>query len=256
MTGSNGKTTVKEMLAAILTKHAGEAAVLATRGNLNNDIGLPLTLLGLRHAHRWCAIELGINHKGEIAYLAGIARPTVALVNNAQREHLEFMRSVEEVAAVVRIARQFRVPLYPLSTGMNWGLGSRLPVVSGAVVVDLRRMNAIRALSSDELYATVEPGVTQAQVDVGRARVAPHVRQRLPDVPVYQQGHRFRSLGSRPVIQLVGDPGVGPHVFEVGPQGCPQPAFFQLRRPEVENEPPQAIERQGEGFLEFLFLPG
>lgn len=97
--GSNGKTTVKEMLAAIFRKHAGEGAVLATRGNLNNDIGLPLTLLGLRHAHRWCAIELGMNHKGEIAYLAGIARPTVALVNNAQREHLEFMRSVEEVAA-------------------------------------------------------------------------------------------------------------------------------------------------------------
>jgi UDP-N-acetylmuramoyl-tripeptide--D-alanyl-D-alanine ligase len=98
ITGSNGKTTVKEMLAAILKRHAGEAAVLATRGNLNNDIGLPLTLLGLRHTHRWCAIELGMNHKGEIAYLAGIARPTVALVNNAQREHLEFMRSVEEVA--------------------------------------------------------------------------------------------------------------------------------------------------------------
>ena len=99
--GSNGKTTVKEMLAAILRAHAGPTAdaVLATRGNLNNDIGLPLTLLGLRHAHRWCAIELGMNHKGEIAYLSGIARPSVALVNNAQREHLEFMRSVEEVAA-------------------------------------------------------------------------------------------------------------------------------------------------------------
>jgi UDP-N-acetylmuramoyl-tripeptide--D-alanyl-D-alanine ligase len=99
VTGSNGKTTVKEMLAAILRRHAGEQSVLHTRGNLNNEIGLPLTLLGLRHAHRWCAIELGMNHKGEIAYLAGIARPTVALVNNAQREHLEFMRSVEEVAA-------------------------------------------------------------------------------------------------------------------------------------------------------------
>jgi len=97
--GSNGKTTVKEMLAAIFRKHANETAVLATRGNLNNEIGLPLTLLGLRHLHRWCAIELGMNHKGEIAYLAGIARPTVALVNNAQREHLEFMNSVEEVAA-------------------------------------------------------------------------------------------------------------------------------------------------------------
>ena len=99
ITGSNGKTTVKEMLAAILRRHAGEPAVLATAGNLNNDIGVPLTLLRLRAAHRWCAVELGMNHRGEIAYLAAIARPTVALVNNAQREHLEFMRSVEEVAA-------------------------------------------------------------------------------------------------------------------------------------------------------------
>jgi len=97
--GSNGKTTVKEMLASILRAHAGEQKVLATAGNLNNDIGLPLTLLRLRTAHRCCAIELGMNHKGEIAYLAAIAAATVALVNNAQREHLEFMNSVEEVAA-------------------------------------------------------------------------------------------------------------------------------------------------------------
>ncbi len=104
VTGSNGKTTVKEMLAAILRTHArhepaGEAAVLATSGNLNNDIGVPLTLLRLRATHRWCAIELGMNHPGEIAVLAGIAVPTVAVVNNAQREHLEFMSSVEQVAA-------------------------------------------------------------------------------------------------------------------------------------------------------------
>ena len=97
--GSNGKTTVKEMLASILRSHAGEQGVLSTAGNLNNDIGLPLTLLRLRAAHRCCAIELGMNHKGEIAYLAAIAAPTVALVNNAQREHLEFMNSIEEVAA-------------------------------------------------------------------------------------------------------------------------------------------------------------
>jgi UDP-N-acetylmuramoyl-tripeptide--D-alanyl-D-alanine ligase len=98
VTGSNGKTTVKEMLAAILRAHAGEAAVLATTGNLNNDIGVPLTLLRLRAEHRWCAIELGMNHPGEIAVLAGMAAPTVAVVNNAQREHLEFMNSVAEVA--------------------------------------------------------------------------------------------------------------------------------------------------------------
>jgi UDP-N-acetylmuramoyl-tripeptide--D-alanyl-D-alanine ligase len=101
--GSNGKTTVKEMLGAILRTHvgkaAGEAQVLQTAGNLNNDIGLPLTLLRIREGHRFCAIELGMNHKGEIAYLAGLARPGVAVVNNAQREHLEFMNSVQEVAA-------------------------------------------------------------------------------------------------------------------------------------------------------------
>lgn len=98
ITGSNGKTTTKEMLASILRAHAGEAGALATRGNLNTDIGVPLTLLGLRAGHRYCAVELGMNHPGEIAMLAEIARPTVALVNNAQREHLEFMQSVEAVA--------------------------------------------------------------------------------------------------------------------------------------------------------------
>jgi UDP-N-acetylmuramoyl-tripeptide--D-alanyl-D-alanine ligase len=99
ITGSNGKTTVKEMLAAILRRHGGDQAVLATSGNFNNEIGVPLTLLKMRAAHRWCAIELGMNHRGEIAYLAGMAAPTIALVNNAQREHLEFLGSVEEVAA-------------------------------------------------------------------------------------------------------------------------------------------------------------
>ncbi len=96
--GSNGKTTVKEMIASILRAHCGAEAALATRGNLNNDIGLPLTLLRLREAHRAAVIEVGMNHVGETAYLAGIARPTVALVNNAQREHQEFMRDVDEVA--------------------------------------------------------------------------------------------------------------------------------------------------------------
>jgi UDP-N-acetylmuramoyl-tripeptide--D-alanyl-D-alanine ligase len=97
--GSNGKTTVKEMLASVLRAHYGGDAVLATRGNLNNAIGLPLTLLGLRKQHQVAAIELGMNHAGETAELAAIAQPTVALINNAQREHQEFMHSVAEVAA-------------------------------------------------------------------------------------------------------------------------------------------------------------
>lgn len=97
VTGSNGKTTTKEMIAAILAAAFGDA-VLATRGNFNNDIGLPLTLLGLRAQHRAAIIEMGMNHPGEIAYLAGIARPTVALVTNAQRAHLEGMGSLDAIA--------------------------------------------------------------------------------------------------------------------------------------------------------------
>ena len=97
--GSNGKTTVKEMLACIMRTHFGEEGVLATSGNLNNAIGLPRTLLGLREQHRVAVIELGMNHPGETAVLAAIAQPTVGVVNNAQREHQEFMRSLAEVAA-------------------------------------------------------------------------------------------------------------------------------------------------------------
>lgn len=97
VTGSNGKTTVTQMIAAILRAWQPEAT-LATQGNLNNDIGLPLTLLRLRGEHKVGVVELGMNHPGEIAWLANIARPTVALVNNAQREHQEFMATVEAVA--------------------------------------------------------------------------------------------------------------------------------------------------------------
>jgi UDP-N-acetylmuramoyl-tripeptide--D-alanyl-D-alanine ligase len=96
--GSNGKTTVKEMIAACLRAHYGDEAVLATRGNLNNHIGLPLTLLTLRAAHRVGVVEVGMNHPGETAELAQIAGPSIAVINNAQREHQEFMRSVTDVA--------------------------------------------------------------------------------------------------------------------------------------------------------------
>jgi UDP-N-acetylmuramoyl-tripeptide--D-alanyl-D-alanine ligase len=97
VTGSNGKTTVTQMIAAILQAWLGDAA-LATAGNLNNHIGLPLTLLRLNTRVRAAVVELGMNHPGEIAELAALAAPTVALVNNAQREHQEFMHSVEAVA--------------------------------------------------------------------------------------------------------------------------------------------------------------
>lgn len=97
VTGSNGKTTVTQMIASVLRAWKGDAA-FATEGNFNNDIGVPLTLLRLRAHHEAAVVELGMNHPGEIAYLAGLAAPTVALVNNAQREHLEFMDTVDAVA--------------------------------------------------------------------------------------------------------------------------------------------------------------
>jgi UDP-N-acetylmuramoyl-tripeptide--D-alanyl-D-alanine ligase len=98
VTGSNGKTTVTQMIASILRAWQGEDA-LATQGNFNNAIGLPLTLLRLQSHHRSAVVELGMNHVGEIAELANLAAPTVALVNNAQREHQEFLHSVQAVAA-------------------------------------------------------------------------------------------------------------------------------------------------------------
>ncbi|MCE4556358.1 UDP-N-acetylmuramoyl-tripeptide--D-alanyl-D-alanine ligase [Roseateles cellulosilyticus] len=101
VTGSNGKTTTTQMVASILRAWVGDDA-LATQGNYNNDIGVPLTLLRLRHdderSHRAAVVELGMNHPGEIAPLAAMTQPTVALVNNAQREHQEFMATVEAVA--------------------------------------------------------------------------------------------------------------------------------------------------------------
>jgi UDP-N-acetylmuramoyl-tripeptide--D-alanyl-D-alanine ligase len=112
ITGSNGKTTVTQMIASILARafppsppspasEGGPALVsgyLATRGNRNNSLGLPLMLLELQPGHRAAVFELGMNHAGEIAPLARWARPTVALVNNAQREHQEFMDSVQATA--------------------------------------------------------------------------------------------------------------------------------------------------------------
>ena len=116
VTGSNGKTTVTQMIASILRAHAGDGA-FSTQGNFNNDIGVPLTLFNLRAHHRIAVVELGMNHPGEIAYLAKMAQPTVALINNAQREHQEFMGTVEAVAhengAVLQALHSEGVAVFP-----------------------------------------------------------------------------------------------------------------------------------------------
>jgi UDP-N-acetylmuramoyl-tripeptide--D-alanyl-D-alanine ligase len=95
ITGSNGKTTVKEMLSRILSLHA---PVLSTRGNLNNDIGVPLTLFGIGEDHRYAIVEMGANHPGEIRALAGIAKPSIGLVTQCSPAHLQGFGSIEGVA--------------------------------------------------------------------------------------------------------------------------------------------------------------
>ena len=117
VTGSNGKTTVKEMIASIFKAAVGESHALVTKGNLNNDIGLPLTLLRLRPAHHLAVIELGMNHPGETAQLAHIASANIALINNAQREHQEFMATVaavaQEHADVLRALPKDGIAIFP-----------------------------------------------------------------------------------------------------------------------------------------------
>ncbi|HET6599483.1 MAG TPA: UDP-N-acetylmuramoyl-tripeptide--D-alanyl-D-alanine ligase [Burkholderiaceae bacterium] len=143
VTGSNGKTTVTQMIASILRAWLAEAA-FATAGNFNNHIGLPLTLLRLRQDdttwHRAGVVELGMNHPGEIARLAALAAPTVALVNNAQREHQEFMASVEAVAlengAVIQALGPSGVAVFPADdahTALWHALAANRPTLSFAL---------------------------------------------------------------------------------------------------------------------------
>ena len=106
VTGSNGKTTVKGMIASIFNAAVGAEHALATQGNFNNDIGLPLTLMRLNQQHQLAVIELGMNHPGETKQLADIAGADIALINNAQREHQEFMVNVEAVAKEHALAIQ------------------------------------------------------------------------------------------------------------------------------------------------------
>lgn len=159
ITGSNGKTTVKEMLAAILVQ---QGPVLATKGNLNNDIGVPLTLSGFNTEHRSAVVEMGANHAGEIAYLAELTRPTVALVTNAGPAHLEGFGSLEGVArakgelfaslmrdavAVINVDDEFSALWRDLAQGcsvLTFGLQSsadvtaRFTTASNATLLDLQ----------------------------------------------------------------------------------------------------------------------
>lgn len=98
ITGSAGKTSVKEMLAKILRVHAGAEKILATEGNFNNEIGVPLTLLNLKPEHKFAIIEMGANHQGEIARCSLIAEQNIAAINNIAPAHIEGFGSIEGVA--------------------------------------------------------------------------------------------------------------------------------------------------------------
>lgn len=95
VTGSNGKTTLKDLTAACLSQ---AAPTLATAGNLNNDIGMPLMLLRIEDSHRYAVLEMGANHAGEIAYLTSLAQPNVVVITNAGAAHLEGFGNIDGVA--------------------------------------------------------------------------------------------------------------------------------------------------------------
>ena len=144
VTGSNGKTTVTQMLASILRAYRSQT-MLATEGNLNNDIGVPLTVLRLRADHDVAVVELGMNHPGEIAVLAAIAQPTVALVNNAQRAHQEFMATIEAVArengAVIEALGASGTAVFPVDDAYSalWrDLSGARPQLTFAITPDVR----------------------------------------------------------------------------------------------------------------------
>lgn len=134
VTGSNGKTTVKEMIAAIFRAAYGENRFLATAGNLNNEIGVPQTLFKLKAGQEAAVVELGMNHPGEMAVLAAMAQPTVGLVNNAQREHQEFMASVgavaEENGSVIRALPEDGTAVFPAEAAFS-GLWEQYAKESG-----------------------------------------------------------------------------------------------------------------------------
>jgi UDP-N-acetylmuramoyl-tripeptide--D-alanyl-D-alanine ligase len=156
LTGSNGKTTVKEMLAAILVSHCGRReSVLATEGNLNNDIGMPLTLLRLREEHRYAVIEMGMNHAGEIDYLTRIAQPTVALVNNAQRAHVGILGSVE---AIARAKGEIYAGLKPSGIAVVNEDDAHAGYWKGLNARDARRLVTFGLSPSADIHGTIANG--------------------------------------------------------------------------------------------------
>jgi UDP-N-acetylmuramoyl-tripeptide--D-alanyl-D-alanine ligase len=215
LTGSNGKTTVKEMLASILREaSAAQSAVLATRGNLNNDIGVPLTLLELRGGHRYAVIEMGMNHAGEIRYLTGLAAPDVALVNNAGPAHIEFFDSVEAIArakgeifeglkpggtAVINADDRHAAIWRDLAAGrrvVDFGIDSRRAAVTATYRLSWLESEIVVKLPQGEARAVLKaPGVHNVRNALAASAAA--VALQVP-APAIEQGlARFAGIKGR-----------------------------------------------------------
>jgi UDP-N-acetylmuramoyl-tripeptide--D-alanyl-D-alanine ligase len=172
VTGSNGKTTVKEMIASIFGAAVGQAHILVTKGNLNNDIGLPLTLLKLRSTDRLAVVELGMNHPGETAQLANIAQANIALINNAQREHQEFMATVAAVAQehsdAIRALTKDGIAIFPADSEFAdvW-----LEAAAGRKVIDFILLSGQSTSRAAVMGHLLSNGHLQVQTDSGSIEV-------------------------------------------------------------------------------------
>ena len=168
VTGSNGKTTVKEMIASIFKASVGEDCTLVTNGNLNNEIGLPLTLLKLRSTDRLAVVELGMNHPGETAVLAAIAQANIALINNAQREHQEFMATVaavaEEHSAAIKALPKDGVAVFPADSEFAevWHKAA-----AGRKIIDFVLLSGSSSVKASVTGRLLNDGQVQIQTEQG-----------------------------------------------------------------------------------------
>ncbi|MSQ64927.1 MAG: UDP-N-acetylmuramoyl-tripeptide--D-alanyl-D-alanine ligase [Limnohabitans sp.] len=218
VTGSNGKTTVTQMLASILHAWQGEHA-LATQGNFNNHIGVPLTLLRLRAQHRVAVLELGMNHADEIAQLAACAAPTVALVNNAQREHQEFMHSVQAVAeengAVIQALPQDGTAVFPAADPYQWlwrqYAGSRRVIDFGAACAQVKLLRAEWSVTHWQIELHTPSGALNAQLHLpgqhnvhnAMAAVAAALAAGAPVSAIAQGLTQFQPVNGRSKVILL-----------------------------------------------------
>ncbi len=208
ITGTNGKTSTKDMLAGVLAQHY---SVLKTKGNFNNQIGLPLTLLSLDESHEIGVIELGANHPGEIRELAEIAEPGIGIITNAGRGHLEFFRSVEEVARTkIGLLKALTPPGEGYVNGDDPNLTALLERETNITTFGFGEGNAIRG----EVLEFSEEGNAVLQIGSGDPihMQVPGIGQAYNALAVYGVARRFgvsHEMIRRGIEAFTGNPNRG-----------------------------------------------